>query len=367
MTSKILVPTAIITLLAIAFGAYFLAPTPKPSPTIQNKPALDKPAPEPATAENTKAETIPPLQLQYVLKNFGPGKDITISYFFEKKQQCNGREAYLGIAKLESIDQRPVNQYAKISAFADNGELGISNWSSEEDMAFDNLEPYYDDMNISLLINELFMYAGKNFNSPEYWQSETPIILKDVATGRSKGDYSIINQGDDHSAIVPCTKFKIIAKTTNTDGYFDICVTKTTDNIDLPFVVYLKFQNEQGPSWQLINIDSQKSGIAWTPQCLEAPKCAYVPELSAIEQTQCQQQSGQIQPDTDKNGCIIKYKCMTETNQAMEAITRTQPPSCAVNPAVLNKYLACRKNNQPNYDPTKYDNNGCLLDIACRP
>jgi hypothetical protein len=367
MKPKILIPAIIvIILLAVAFGGYLLLiSVQKSSPAVQNTPAA---APTVKTPETVaKQETIAPLQLQYVLKNFGPGKSITISYFFEKKQQCNNRDAYLGIAKLESIDQKSANQYAKLTAFVNNGELGISNWSNEENMAFDNSTPYYDDMNIPLLVSELFINAGKNFNSSEYWQSQAPIILKDVATGRSKGDYSIINQGDDSSAIIPCTKFKIIAKTTSMDGYFNVCVTKKIKDVNLPFVVYMNFQNEDGPSWRLTNIGSQKSGIAWTPQCLEAPKCAYAPELSTAEQNQCQQQKGQVQPDMDKNGCIMKYECVSETDLATEAIARTQNPSCSVNQKLLDKYMACRKNNQPNYDPVKYDNNGCLQDITCRP
>lgn len=365
MKSKILIPVVIIVLSAIALTGYVLLSAARPFSVANDTPTT---RPDLKTVETVvKQETIAPLQLQYVLKNFGPGKSITISYFFEKKQQCYGRDAYLGMAKLESIDQKPANQYAKLAAFSDNGELGMSNWGSEENMAFDNSASYYDDMNIPLLVSELFVNAGKNFNSPEYWQSQTPIILKDVVTGRSKGDYSIVNLGDDNSAVVPCTKFKIIAKTTNMDGYFNVCVANKINDINLPFVVYLNFQNEQGPSWQLQDIRAQKSGIAWTPQCLEAPKCAYAPELSTAEQSQCRQQNGQVQPEMDQNGCILKYKCMSETDQATEAITRTQNPACSVSQKVLDKYVVCRKNNQPNFDPIKFDNNGCLLDIACRP
>jgi hypothetical protein len=46
---------------------------------------------------------------------------------------------------------------------------------------------------------------------------------------------------------------------------------------------------------------------------------------------------------------------------------RAQNPDCVIDQKLLEKYLACRKNNQPNYDPVKYGDDGCLQDIKCRP
>jgi hypothetical protein len=369
MKKNILIGIVVVmVLLAIAAGYFLVARPPAQKPLA---PAAEDNPPAPATAEKIipapKAETITPLKLEYTLKNFGPGKSIDIAYYFEKKQQCAGRDAYLGIVKIETIDARPANQFAKFAAFADNGELGISNWSNEENLAFDNAAAYYDDMNIPLLVSELFIAVGKNFRDPQYWQSDTPIILKNVETGRSKGDYLIVNLGDDNSATVPCTKFKIVAKTTNMDGYFTVCVAKKIGEVNLPFVVYMNFQNEQGPSWKLTNITSEKSGVAWTPQCLNAPKCAYVADPTPAERNQCRQTGGQINADMDQSGCIIKYQCQSESDQAIAAIARTQNPSCGINQKLLEKYLLCRKNNQSNYDPVEYDDSGCLSDITCRP
>lgn len=368
MKSSKLVFGAVAVLLVIALGAaaFFLMSEP---PSLADKEAASGNAPmgeQAVLTEAGKTETITPLKLEYSLKNFGPGQNAVVSYYFEKKQKCGSRDAYLGLAKLEATSQNFPSQYAKFSAFADNGELGVSNWTNEGNMAFDDATPYYNEMNIPLLASELFLYAGKNFNLPEFRQSESPIILKDVVSGRSKGNYSIIGQGEDASAIVPCDKFKIIAKTTNMDGYFNICVAKNINDINLPFMVYLNFENENGPSWQLKGISAQKSGIAWTPQCLETPDCVYVPEMPAAEQNQCRGRSGQVEPELDKSGCVVKYKCMTQDDRAAQSIAGMQPPSCLVEKAVLDKYTACIKNNQPNYDPVKYDENGCLQDIACR-
>jgi len=369
MKINILIGIIVAVIVVATAAGYFLMIRPTAKNAVA--PGVEKPqtvASDPVPAKETsKVETIAPLELEYVVKNFGPGKSINISYYFEKKQQCSGRDAYLGVAKLGLPDNKFDTQWAKLAVFSDNGELGISTWTREEGLAFDDAVSYYDDMNIPLFVNELFIAAGKNFNDPQYWQSEAPVILKDAATGRSKGDYSIINQGEDISALTPCTKFKIITKTTNMDGYFNVCVAKKIGEVNLPFVVYMNFQNEQGPSWKLTNITSEKSGVAWTPQCLNAPKCAYVADPTPAERNQCRQTGGQINADMDQSGCIIKYQCQSESDQAIAAIARTQNPSCGINQKLLEKYLLCRKNNQSNYDPVEYDDSGCLSDITCRP
>ncbi len=364
MKPKILILLAVI-LLAIAAAAGFLwMSARKASPLPENMPlsvSNDGDETPPAAPE---PQTIAPLRLDYELKNFGPGQNITLSYFFEKKQTCARGAAYLGVAKLVSSDGRFNNQYAKLAAYEDSGELGLSTWTNEGSLAFDDAVPYFNEMNVPLFVSELFIAAGKNFNDEEYWRSGAPVILKDVVFGRSKGNYSIIYQGEDAAAAIPCTKFKIVGKTTNMDGYFNVCVAKKINEVNLPFMVYMEFENEQGPQWQLKNAAKEESGIAWTPQCLEAVKCPYVAEPASDDRSRC---AGQIEPKTDSSGCVEEYRCVSEIDRAKEAIARAQNPDCAIDQKLLEKYLACRKNNQPNYDPVKYGEDGCLRDINCRP
>jgi len=316
--------------------------------------------------EEKKEETITPLRLDYTINNFGPGGANTFSYYIEKKKSCDNREAYLGLMKAQSNDKNSQPQYAKITIFTDNGEMAVTSWSNETNMAFDDITPFYNELNFPLMLNELFVYAGKNFNSNEYWKTENPILLKNVSTGRSKGDYSIIPLEEDSSGLVPCKKFKIVMKTTNTDGYFTACVARKVGDISLPFIVSFAFQNEQGPSWELKSFANEKSGIAWVPQCLKPVVCNYTTEPSQAERTSCSSKGGQIENDFDEQGCIKEYKCLTQLEIAKTAIARVQNPACQINQTVLNKYLQCRKNNMPNFDPVAYDNQGCLTDINCR-
>lgn len=316
--------------------------------------------------EEKKEETITPLRLDYTINNFGPGGANTLSYYIEKKKSCDNREAYLGLIKVQTNDKNSQPQYAKITIFTDNGEMAVTSWSNETNMAFDDITPFYNELDLPLMLNEIFVYAGKNFNSNEYWETENPILLKDVSTGRSKGNYSIIPLEEDNSGLVPCKKFKIVMKTTNVDGYFTACVARKIGDISLPFIVSFAFQNEQGPSWELKSFTSEKSGIAWVPQCLKPVTCAYVTEPSQTERIVCNSGGGQIENDFDEKGCIKAYKCMSQSDRAKEAISRVQNPTCQINQIVLNKYLQCLKNNIPNFDTTKYDNQGCLTDINCR-
>jgi hypothetical protein len=364
MKPKILILLAVILLAVVAAVGFFWMSAPKMTPPSGNKPSsMSNDGDETPPAE-PEPEAIAPLRLDYELKNFGPGQNINLAYFFEKKQICADRAAYLGVAKLESSDGRFNTQYAKLAAYEDNGELGFGTWTNEGSLAFDDAIPYFNEMNVPLFVSELFIVAGKNFNDEAYWRSGAPVILKDVVFGRSKGNYSIIYQGEDATAAVPCTKFKIVGKTTNMDGYFNVCVAKKINEVNLPLMVYMEFENEQGPQWRLKSATEEASGITWTPQCLEAVWCPYVAEPVAAERSRC---AGQIEPKNGSNGCVEEYRCISETDQAKNAIMRTQNPDCAIDQKLLEKYLTCRRNNQPNYDPVKYGNDGCLQDIKCRP
>lgn len=321
-----------------------------------------------SSAKSAKKEVLEPLKLVYTLKNFGPKQELTATFWFEEKKQCGSREAYLGLMKLESDEPDFHPMFAKTAIFVDNGEMAVSKFvTNEEDLAFDDLTSQLNEFNIPLAYNNIFAYAGKNFNAPEVWESTAPIILKDVDSGTSISDYSLIRQTEDSAGLTPCQKFKLIVKGTSMDGFFNSCVAKQIGKINLPFIVSLAFANEQGPSWALKSYASEKSGIAWTPQCLESVKCQYVAQPSESARRECGLNSGQMETIKDEKGCVKEQKCVTQKEIVEQSISRTQRPGCSINSEVKKKLLNCRKKNQPNFDVTRYDENGCSQEIVCRP
>jgi hypothetical protein len=323
-----------------------------------------KVAPEPVK------QIFEPLKLVYVVKNTrGPQSDIsdiTVEFYLEDEKTCNGRDCYLGIMKAIGTQFNGA-MYSKITIYADTGEMASSNnVGKEEDLAFDNFVSVYNDFSIPLTLNTIFVEGGKNFNSPEYANLTSLVLLKNVENGNSLTNYSIGMQGNDATGILPCQKYKLIAKGTNVDGYYTACVVSRIGKIIEPFIVSFNFENNKGPNWKLINYSNEKSGVMFVPQCLDAVTCKYVPQLSQSAQTDCRTKSGQIEAIREENGCIKEYNCMTQEDLIDQSITRTQRPGCAINPAVRTKLLDCRKNNMPNFDVTQYDNNGCSIDVTCR-
>ncbi|MCX6742803.1 MAG: hypothetical protein NT116_01045 [Candidatus Parcubacteria bacterium] len=259
--------------------------------------------------------------------------------------------------------------FAKITIFSDNGETAVSRFENEDKLAFDDMQSEYDQLNIYLTLNSIFAYAGKNFNSPDVWSATAPIILKNVDSGMSLTDYSVIRQEEQTTGVLPCQKFKIVAKGTNMNGTINFCVAKEINKIRLPFVVSFAFGNpgEGGPSWQLKSYSQEKSGVVFVPQCLEPVKCVYIKEPVQAERNSCAARGGQIEQQRTEQGCVTEYKCLTQEEIVSESMSRMQSPGCSINQAVKNKLLSCRKNNQPNFDISKYDENGCALSATCRP
>lgn len=316
-----------------------------------------------------------PLRLAYELKNFGPtgpSKALGITMWLEGKQQCAGREAYVGVVKMDNNLQpasSSSSQWSKITIFADNGEIAVSRPENEDKLAFDDMKSEYDQLNISLTLNSIFAYAGKNFNSPDVWSSTTPILLKNVDSGMSLTDYSVIRQEEQMTGVLPCQKFKIVAKGTNMEGTINACIAKEVNKIKLPFVVSMAFgdSGQNGPSWKLASYSKEKSGIAFAPQCMEPVKCTYLKEPEQSERSACSAKGGQLDQQRTEQGCITGYKCMMPEDIIKDNLSRMQRPGCSVNQAVVNKLIGCRKNNQPNFDVTTYGDDGCATSVTCRP
>lgn len=318
-------------------------------------------------------EAFEPLKLAYELKNYGPtgpsGKlDITI--YLEDKQQCAGREAYIGVMKIgNEVSQNFPVQWSKITIFADNGEIAVSRPENEDKLAFDDMKSEYDQFNIALTLNSFFAYAGKNFNSPDVWSSTSPILLKNVDSGMSITDYSVIRQEEQTTGVLPCQKFKVVAKGTNMEGTANVCAAKEINKVKLPFVVSFVFgdSGKNSPSWQLVNFAKEKSGVAFAPQCMEPVKCSYLKEPDQSERSACSAKGGQLDQQRTEQGCITGYKCMMPEDIIKDNLSRMQRPGCTIDQAVMAKLIGCRKNNQPNFDVISYGQDGCATGVACRP
>jgi hypothetical protein len=353
----------IVAALAISGGLFFYFQNKETTPI----PILQSETKNEAAKAKPAEESITPLRLDYAISNFGPGQNNTISYYIENKTICDNRPAYLGLMEIQSNDKNSQTQYAKFTIYADNGQMAVSTWVNETGMAFDDAVSRYNDLDLPLMLNGLFAYAGKNFNDSEYRETTSPILLKNVSTGQSTGDYSIIPQENDNSGAIPCKKFKMVVKSTNTDGFFNACVAQKIGDINLPFVVSMAFENAQGPGWTLKSSSNEKSKVAWIPQCLVPITCENIAQPAQSERTACNLRNGQIETNFDQQGCITEYKCMTQAEIASATIARMQNPQCSVSQKVIDKYLQCRKNNMPNFDPAGYDQQGCLVDIVnCR-
>lgn len=331
--------------------------TPQSAKTPTNKPAVK--------------EIIEPLKLVYELKNYGPtgpsGK-LSMTLWLEGKQQCAGREAYLGVMKMDNTGPNSSSAWAKVTIYADNGEMAISRFDHEDKLAFDDLKAEYNQFDIALTMNSIFAYAGQNFNSSEAWSATSPVILKDVDSGMSITNYSIIRQDEQTGGVAPCQKFKIVSKGTNMEGTLKACVAKELGQIKLPFVVSFAFdsQGRPSPGWELKSYAKETSGVASAVQCLEPVKCVYLKEPTPAERSSCGARSGRIEQRRDDKGCVTENACLTQDDIANETITRTQGPGCPINPEVKKKYLKCMKDSQPNLEVTRSTEEGCTLDIACR-
>jgi hypothetical protein len=312
----------------------------------------------------TQAE-FKPLKLEYTAGNLGPLSGATATYWLDQRATCDGREAYQGIMKISSAQEEVEGMIAKITVYADNGEMATSNFDKDEEaLVFDDAVSYLNEFNLLLTVNSLFAYAGDNFNTSSVWDTTTPVALSDVDSGTSVSDYSLIKQDETTVGDVSCQQFKIVAKGTNVDGYFTGCVSREL-GISLPFIVSFAFENEQGPHWELTAHASESSGITYLPQCLEPIRCIYVAQPAEDVRTQCETSGGQQEQIRDEHGCTTEYRCVSGEEYATERIRQYQNPACDVNEAVKNELVQCQQDGKPNFDGL-YNEHGCIYDIECR-
>lgn len=309
-----------------------------------------------------------PLKLVYSLKNFGTDKDITATFWLDKKENCNGREAYLGLVKLTGDTLGEAGLTAKLTVYADNGEVSMSKFiSRDNELVFGDFIPQYNDLPILLPLNSIFAFAGQNFITSDVWNSSTPTLLNQVDSGVSLTDYAIIPDGEDINGILPCQKFKIVAKGTDMNGALSGCFAKEINGVKLPFTVSFAFEDmTNGPQWHLQSFTNESSGIGWQQQCLPTVTCARVQHLSDAEKSTCFGRGGTEEPVKDKYGCVQSYRCQSMEEAADKALAAQQREDCPVSAALRAQVIRCRAQNQNNFEIIKYNNSGCALELVCK-
>ncbi|MDP3245272.1 MAG: hypothetical protein Q8M83_06505 [bacterium] len=321
------------------------------------------------TARKAGLSSFTPLKLVYSLQNFGSAQDITATFWLEKKEVCNSRDAYLGLMKLtgETLGESGIT--AKFIVYADNGEVAMTKFvARESELIFGDFIPQYNDLPILLPLNSIFAFAGKNFITSEIWRSTAPLLLKQVDSGISLTDYAIVSDGEDASGQLPCQKFKIIAKGTDINGTLAGCFVKEIAGVKLPFVASFAFEDiKNGPQWQLKSYSKESSGIDWTLQCLPTVTCKRAEHLSDAEKSVCFSRGGNEEPVKDKYGCVESYRCQTLEEAADKVLAAQQREDCPVNVGLRAKIIQCRVNNKNNFEVVKYNNSGCATEIACQP
>jgi len=238
--------------------------------------------------------------------------EVNITYWFEDKRQCDGRQAVVGVGKLAGSQFG--EGYFKGTLYLDNGEFAQSGTMQRTDLAFDNAETQGgDNFDIAFILNAIFVSDGKNFlTNGEVWNSTEPVILHNVTVfGNDRADIAIAKIGTDLSAIVPCTIFALSSH--NSPTAMHICVARMPGT-DVPYAVYVRPENPEYtammPTWTLTGTMRNASGIMRTLQCLQPVYCPYVEMPSAENQTVCEADGNHLMREfTDEYGCTLRYEC----------------------------------------------------------
>lgn len=365
----VLVSVGIILILSIGFGIWYFV--------IRDK--------HKGTSNGGEQTVFQPLKLEYTANNFGgtdAGKSAKYTLWIDRKDTCNDRTAYLGIFQVsydgdsasstESEMSVSNSRIAKLTLYEDNGEFVTSEFTSTENLAFDDLRAQRsDDAVLPLLLNNFFSLADKNFNDSPVWDSNTPVVLNDVYDGSTKSDYSIVKDTVKTDGILPCQNFIFIAKGENGNWSTNVCVVedKKIGDVNAPFIISFSFQSDDQnakqsmPNWELTSYTNEKTSTIWIPQCLAPVRCQYITPLSSAEEAACTATGGTFQDDRDDSNCVISHTCYTKEELAAKEISDMQAPGCPVDPGAVNKLIQC-KNSHKNWNGES-NSQGCITNVQC--
>jgi hypothetical protein len=305
-----------------------------------------------------------PVKLVYEFpEEFSGGEGITLTVWLERRMDCGGREALVGVQSFE-VDGD--SAWSKVTVYTDTGETAVSELTAEPGLAFDDLRPVANDFDFYLTLNDIFARGGKNFLTDQSWNSTEPTILRNVVMGSGISNYSVFRTGN-HFADkeLPCTEFSLVEKGTSVDGTYSVCVADVGADVPLPFVVSFEFENEGGPSWSLSSYSHEASGVVSVSQCLEPVRCAYLPAASAAEASACEARGGSMEPIRDESNCIARNECWTLTERALNSLKGMQSPACPDPSAALVSAAADCMSQGKGFG-LGYGQSGCITSIgAC--
>ncbi|VVC02824.1 Uncharacterised protein [Candidatus Burarchaeum australiense] len=335
------------------------ATTPPATPPVTQPPVTTTPTPP--------AVTFSPIKMDYQVPDMsGPGRNVDMTLWLEKKMTCNGRDALVGVQKISQGQGN--NAWSKVTVYLDNGEFAASEWKSESELAFDDLRSTAQNFEIYLTLNDIFNLGGKNFVTDAVWNSSEPTILKNVESMSSLSNYSIVKTGKTLTNYpVPCTEFRLAEKSAaGYSGTYSICVAGMSNEMPLPFVVAVGYDQEQGgPSWTMKSFSHEASGVVSVSQCLDVVKCSYVPWPSNAQA--CESQNGTIQGMNDDKGCVTRYECWLPEQRALNRLKDMQAPSCPAPSDALVQAAAVCISEQMDFG-VESNSQGCATSVsACRP
>ena len=316
-----------------------------------------------------KKEPELPLKLVYELDmGMMEGKEqekTMLTYYFDKAEACNGMDAILGIAEWFSPGMED-RGYAKFTVYLEDGSVGMSNWTSRNELAFDTAEPYNIDFEFAFMMNYIFNSAGKNFNESPAWDGELT-ILKDVEmSGNQPQDIAINKKGDSSDFEVPCTVFELLVREGGPEGPIEVCVAGRESGILLPYLVSFGGEGDQ-MNLKAVEAKKEATDITYYPQCLEPVQCPEVDSPTDAERNACNAGGGDYHSMRDKSNCITEWGCYTQRDNAIKEISNWGPDACREEEpgeALIEAVLKCWKEDKP----VKYiqDEIGCVTEVLCK-
>ncbi|GEM_PF-1994229 len=338
------------------------SPTPQPSPSPEETPTPEE-----------RLEL--PLAISYRMPFYKEDEKIDqyVVYYLEKEIKCSGRNAVAGVLNSYGEGESPEKAYwAKFTLYLDNGEFASSGGIGKSALAFDDAEPKRPDYAIITQLNSVFAANGENFNSSNAWESDIPVLLKDIYyagsnTGDLIGSLSIVKKGESKEHAVPCTEFSVNVKSeTGFSGETIYCLAALDNEIGLPYTVSITVpQMEKSNDVELDRIEKVSSGAAFYPQCLEPVYCAKPDFMSEDEREACTAQGMTVQEIRDEDGCITSYECLSELEWAKRVIMESQPSHCPEpGEEFIQEAMKCIKTGS---DPKslEVDEQGCFISIDC--
>jgi len=367
---------AVVVLLILFYGCA----EPPESDDKDNVQSSDEPLTN-GSQQSQEKEIDLPVKLAYTIPMYKEDKqrfDRFIVYYLEKQIKCSGRDAIVGVLNSYEEDAPPEHQHwAKFTLYLDNGEFGVSEGTGKSGLTFDDAKSQRPgEYDLISQLNAIFASNGKNFSSSEVWESDVPVILKDIYyptmfVGDLLGNLSIIKKEVSTEHAVPCTEFSVNLKGgMGFGGEIVYCVTALDNKLGLPYVVSVAIpgmdtKTDMDNDFKLKKIEKESSGVSFYPQCMEPVYCPKLEMTNEQERKACESQGRLLHEERDDKGCITAFKCLTKIESVKIQIKKGQPADCPEpSDELLQEAMKCVEGE---YQPKsmELDDMGCLVSVEC--